>query len=60
MMRRGKEHILRKVLRYKGKKVWFYIALYPVRWTAQSALHSLYEVRQDDRKQNGQMRANKT
>ena len=21
------------------KKVWFYIALYPVRWTAQSALH---------------------
>ena len=25
----------------KGKevKVWFYIALYPVRWTAQSALH---------------------
>ena len=27
----------------KGKKkvkVWFYIALYPVRWTAQSALHS--------------------
>ena len=21
-------------------KVWFYIALYPVRWTAQSALHS--------------------
>ena len=20
-------------------KVWFYIALYPVRWTAQSALH---------------------
>ena len=22
------------------KKVWFYIALYPVRWTAQSALHS--------------------
>ena len=27
----------------KGKKVkvWFYIALYPVRWTAQSALHFL-------------------
>ena len=24
----------------KGKKVWFYIALYPVRRTAQSALHS--------------------
>ena len=25
---------------FKGmKKVWFYIALYPVRWTAQSALH---------------------
>ena len=23
----------------KKKKVWFYIALYPVRWTAQSALH---------------------
>ena len=23
----------------KRKKVWFYIALYPVRWTAQSALH---------------------
>ena len=23
----------------KGKKVWFYIAQYPVRWTAQSALH---------------------
>ena len=23
----------------KEKKVWFYIALYPVRWTAQSALH---------------------
>ena len=23
----------------KGKKVWFYIALYPVHWTAQSALH---------------------
>ena len=23
----------------KGQKVWFYIALYPVRWTAQSALH---------------------
>ena len=22
-------------------KVWFYIALYPVRWTAQSALHFL-------------------
>ena len=21
------------------KKVWFYIAMYPVRWTAQSALH---------------------
>ena len=21
------------------KKVWFYIALYPVHWTAQSALH---------------------
>ena len=21
------------------KKVWFYIALYPVRWTGQSALH---------------------
>ena len=29
------------VLFKKGKKVkvWFYIALYPVRWTAQSALH---------------------
>ena len=27
--------------RSKGKevKVWFYIVLYPVRWTAQSALH---------------------
>ena len=25
------------MLRFK-KKVWFYIALYPVRWTAQSAL----------------------
>ena len=25
--------------RGKVKKVWFYIALYPVRWTAQSALH---------------------
>ena len=24
---------------YLKKKVWFYIALYPVRWTAQSALH---------------------
>ena len=24
----------------KKVKVWFYIALYPVRWTAQSALHS--------------------
>ena len=24
---------------YSKKKVWFYIALYPVRWTAQSALH---------------------
>ena len=23
----------------KKVKVWFYIALYPVRWTAQSALH---------------------
>ena len=23
----------------KKKKVWFYIALYPVHWTAQSALH---------------------
>ena len=23
----------------KNKKVWFYIALYPVHWTAQSALH---------------------
>ena len=23
----------------KERKVWFYIALYPVRWTAQSALH---------------------
>ena len=25
----------------KKVKVWFYIALYPVRWTAQSALHFL-------------------
>ena len=24
---------------WQVKKVWFYIALYPVRWTAQSALH---------------------
>ena len=24
---------------YEKKKVWFYIALYPVHWTAQSALH---------------------
>ena len=23
----------------RKKKIWFYIALYPVRWTAQSALH---------------------
>ena len=28
------------VWKKKKKKVWFYIALYPVRWTAQSALHS--------------------
>ena len=28
-----------KESRRKVKKVWFYIALYPVRWTAQSALH---------------------
>ena len=27
--------------RRKKVKVWFYIALYPVRWTAQSALHFL-------------------
>ena len=26
-------------LKKKEVKVWFYIALYPVRWTAQSALH---------------------
>ena len=24
---------------FPSEKVWFYIALYPVRWTAQSALH---------------------
>ena len=23
----------------RGSSLWFYIALYPVRWTAQSALH---------------------
>ena len=28
-----------KLLFKKKVKVWFYIALYPVRWTAQSALH---------------------
>ena len=32
--RRAARHACIKV------KVWFYIALYPVRWTAQSALHS--------------------
>ena len=32
------EHSLGHCERRK-KKVWFYIALYPVRWTAQSALH---------------------
>ena len=26
-------------LKKKKVKVWFYIALYPVRWTAQSSLH---------------------
>ena len=34
--------VLRTVLNcsyLSGVKVWFYIALYPVRWTAQSALH---------------------
>ncbi len=28
-------------IRVKGKKGSFYIAQYPVRWTAQSALHFL-------------------
>ena len=34
--------VVSRVLRFplEKKKVWFYIALYPVRWTAQSALHS--------------------
>ena len=31
------ERIVKK--KKKKKKVWFYIALYPVRWTAQRALH---------------------
>ena len=30
---------VRNVHEQKQKKVWFYIALYPVHWTAQSALH---------------------
>ena len=29
-------------LKWYKVKVWFYIALYPVRWTAQSALHFLW------------------
>ena len=33
------EHISPLLGEKKKKKVWFYIALYPVRWTAQSALH---------------------
>ena len=31
--------IKKKKKKKKKKKVWFYIALYPIRWTAQSALH---------------------
>ena len=31
-----------KRLRVKKVKVWFYIALYPVRWTAQSANAALH------------------
>ena len=37
-MKRYMRHGDRKLM-VKGIKVWFYIALYPVRWTAQSALH---------------------
>ena len=35
-MRTMVQHVDKKE---KKVKVWFYIALYPVRWTAQSALH---------------------
>ena len=34
------QQLIEKTLLISKKvKVWFYIALYPVRWTAQSALH---------------------
>ena len=38
LLRCAHQHIV-NIMKVYMEKVWFYIALYPVRWTAQSALH---------------------